>query len=682
MNPEASSGPLSRIWKQRNPTGDPPVPQWMDDIWIAHGRPNVAGSETFEPEARALLFFVSDWYAKHKPYRFGLPAQLVKWLNASEINLTAAIQHRPALNGFRPCSQLKTVSRFMYSIWQQLGCAPSLEKVTGYYDFLAEFAFFTLPRLNAPSALLPPGMVELLNAPAGPEDVPLTVGMLLYIKRTLPDEYLHLSEHGRDRLLALSFYALEGLLATGDPRLIPSTVSGFWSLRPCSAGQVTAFEYVAFKAANNDTASAAGFDEAGIRNWFHKDTSLKNLNGLLLSGPAVDGASPVASAEQIQDRAILNYRDHQTVAGLSKAGASVTSALSQGGISHFDLHFSFDRHRLESEVERNRVVRINARRKLHILNLNPEYVMECCYCNFGRIGPSDYIVGQFAWELSRLSTIHEAGIAMVDEIWTGTRFLTSLYQTSTNKPVVTMGQVVSSRVVPTLEPAQFGFSEGTYLFLCSFDAGSVVERKNPLGTIIAFQNAFPRGSERVGLIIKTRNLDHLTTERDKVHWASAVALIRNDSRIRVVQYTMTDDELTGLYRMCGCFVSLHRSEGFGFGPAEALAQGRPAIATNYSGVCDFCTPETAKLVDYKMVRVQPDEFPFLDPDRIYHWADPDLHMASEHMRMLAEDREHGEKLGRAARDFMIREYSAEAVRGRYLARLGQLGFGTSTDPGA
>jgi glycosyltransferase involved in cell wall biosynthesis len=105
-----------------------------------------------------------------------------------------------------------------------------------------------------------------------------------------------------------------------------------------------------------------------------------------------------------------------------------------------------------------------------------------------------------------------------------------------------------------------------------------------------------------------------------------------------------------------------------------MAQGKPVIVTNYSGVCDFCTAETAKLVDYELVRVKADEYPFLDMGRIYEWADPDLDGAVEAMRMLAEDREHGRRLGSAARAFMLRAYSVDAVRQRYLGRLRELGF--------
>ena len=54
---------------------------------------------------------------------------------------------------------------------------------------------------------------------------------------------------------------------------------------------------------------------------------------------------------------------------------------------------------------------------------------------------------------------------------------------------------------------------------------------------------------------------------------------------------------------CDCYVSLHRSEGFGLTPAEAMYLGKPVIATAYGGVMEFMTPENAYLVDHTMTRV-------------------------------------------------------------------------------
>ena len=79
------------------------------------------------------------------------------------------------------------------------------------------------------------------------------------------------------------------------------------------------------------------------------------------------------------------------------------------------MHFSLRRDSFTAEIDKNRALWINARRKLHIVSVNPEFVPECCLCNATRIWPNDYVVGQFFWELSRISKMHKSGIGLVDE---------------------------------------------------------------------------------------------------------------------------------------------------------------------------------------------------------------------------------------------------------------------------
>ena len=52
-------------------------------------------------------------------------------------------------------------------------------------------------------------------------------------------------------------------------------------------------------------------------------------------------------------------------------------------------------------------------------------------------------------------------------------------------------------------------------FLLSFDAMSCIERKNPLSAAHAFRLAFPKGSERAKLIIKTRNANRVGWQRSR-----------------------------------------------------------------------------------------------------------------------------------------------------------------------
>jgi glycosyltransferase involved in cell wall biosynthesis len=670
--------PNLHLWRSSAAAPEPPVPQWICDIWLAHGKPRLRGTSNsrYPADAQALLWFVvSDWYRKRRGYRFVLPPELVDWLNTLELDLSE-FSYRPGMNGPIATPEPKPVTRLMYSIAEQHGRLSDFVCGERYYQFLAWYALELIPEWNLPGSLLPQAIIDLLNAPAGDDATLLTVGMWLHLRSLgLAAAETDWSDNSPS-ILATSFLGLDSLLSKGDPRLIPPTVSHFWSQRPLENGIVTAFEYVLAR-----TRSAPGatdpIDEAALRDWYHREilTVSDGAYGLFSSSPTLAPSTKDEVTWAIRDTAVLIYRDHDVVAGLSLAGIRARDALLHGGVPTFDIHFNLGRARLNEEVERNRGVWVNARRKLHLINVNPEYVPDCCYCNLAHIGAQDYVVGQFYWELSRISRVHEPGIAIADEIWTASEYLNGIYSAETDRPVITMGQaIVPLESVVTSDRRQYGIGDETFVFLSNFDAGSVVERKNPLGVIIAFQGAFPLGTEDVSLVIKTRNLENLQTVRDREHWALAVDRIAKDSRIIVITETVSAEAIAGLYCMSDCFVSLHRSEGFGFGPAEAMAHGKPVIVTNYSGVCDFCTEETAMLVGYDLIRVKPNEYPYLDADRVYRWADPDLNAAAAHMAELAGNRARAAKLGSAAKDLISRKFSLTALNSRYMDRLRHLGF--------
>ena len=87
---------------------------------------------------------------------------------------------------------------------------------------------------------------------------------------------------------------------------------------------------------------------------------------------------------------------------------------------------------------------------------------------------------------------------------------------------------------------------------------------------------------------------------------------------------------------CDCYVSLHRSEGLGLTMAEAMALGKPVVATGWSGNLEFMSDETAYLVRYEMTRLERAHGPY---PAGAEWADPDLDHAAELMRGVFDERE-------------------------------------------
>src|SRR5213076_1122404 len=106
--------------------------------------------------------------------------------------------------------------------------------------------------------------------------------------------------------------------------------------------------------------------------------------------------------------------------------------------------------------------------------------------------------------------------------------------------------------------------------------------------------------------------------------------------VHIIDRSLSRGELDGLMAACDCYVSLHRSEGFGLTMAEAMYVGKPVIATGYSGNLDFMTPHNSYLVDYEVVAVGEGAAPY--PAHA-EWAEPSVEHAACLMRHVFEHRE-------------------------------------------
>jgi glycosyltransferase involved in cell wall biosynthesis len=264
-----------------------------------------------------------------------------------------------------------------------------------------------------------------------------------------------------------------------------------------------------------------------------------------------------------------------------------------------------------------------------------------------------YVIGNWFWELPEWPDEWLAEFEFTDEVWAASRFIRDAVSLKSPVPVVRIPPVVRLSHTKQFSRRQLGLPERRYLFLAMFDTKSVLERKNPLGTLRAFKQAFPGTDESVGLIMKFNNPD----DQQPVMQALRAEMAGREN-VFMLDHVMDRDELNSLIRVSDCFVSLHRAEGFGLGPAEAMSMGKPSIMTNWSGNTDYMTPDNSMGVDYELVKLGQDYGSYKAHQ---HWAEPDLEQAAYWMKTIVQDAELRQRIGGRAQETINSEFSPEAV---------------------
>ena len=136
--------------------------------------------------------------------------------------------------------------------------------------------------------------------------------------------------------------------------------------------------------------------------------------------------------------------------------------------------------------------------------------------------------------------------------------------------------------------------------------------------------------------------------------------------ITLIDGYVSGAEKNAMIACCDCYVSLHRSEGFGLTVAEAMLLAKPVIATRYGGTQEFLNDENAYLVDWQPARIGEGAFPY-PPDGV--WAEPDLDQAAELMRRVLAEPDRARARGAIAREQMLERHSPQVAGAAMRRRL-------------
>lgn len=282
-----------------------------------------------------------------------------------------------------------------------------------------------------------------------------------------------------------------------------------------------------------------------------------------------------------------------------------------------------------------------------LLHINPDHAFQAISELPSEYFNGHYRIGYWAWELPEIPESWVETFVHFDEIWVPSSFVQDAVAMRSPIPVVRIPHAVEVKVDSSLKRQDFDLPENAFLFLAMFDTYSMPARKNPFGAISAFKQAFTADDLTSRLVLKVNNPtpDAIRSIKD------AIGEHRN---IIILDKVYSRKEVNALISNTDCYVSLHRSEGFGFGPAEAMALGKAVLATNWSGNTDYMRPNNCMPIDYQLITIEEDFGPY---KKGQVWAEPDVTQASEAMQMLAKDPALAVALGMKAKATIETEFS-------------------------
>jgi hypothetical protein len=219
--------------------------------------------------------------------------------------------------------------------------------------------------------------------------------------------------------------------------------------------------------------------------------------------------------------------------------------------------------------------------------------------------------------------------------------------------------------------AELGLPEAGFLLGFVFDPASGFARKNPLTLVDAFARAFP-GEGHEHLVIKTLESSRHEDEHAELERAAAA-----HPRVHVLDRHLPAEDKNALIAALDCYVSLHRSEGFGLTLAEAMLLGVPVVATDFGGSRDFVTPFNAWPVDWRAEAIGPGHEPYPADGA---WAAPDVDHAVAVLRAVRAQPEEAKRRAERARQDVAREHAPAIAGATMVGRLRRLaGLPTGAD---
>ena len=203
------------------------------------------------------------------------------------------------------------------------------------------------------------------------------------------------------------------------------------------------------------------------------------------------------------------------------------------------------------------------------------------------IDAAQHKIGLFVWESQDIPRSFIPITRRLSALWVPSRFCAEGFRRVSEAPVSVIPYVVqipACRVAPTHVARlkqELGIALASQVILFSFDASSYLARKNPHALVRAFDQSGLAGAGWC-LVLKTKHLD-----ATKADGRALLEMADRSSGTVLLNRSIGVEDARTLLEMADIYASPHASEGFGLTIAEAMALGKPVVASNFGGSTDF-----------------------------------------------------------------------------------------------
>jgi len=270
-------------------------------------------------------------------------------------------------------------------------------------------------------------------------------------------------------------------------------------------------------------------------------------------------------------------------------------------------------------------------------------------------------VAVFMWDVDVIPSRFSFGLKFTDEAWTASTMGADYLSAAVSQPVVYFPAPI---LPPNPRPRgvfrkRLGLGD-KFVVAYQFDIGSSARRKNPGAAIDIYRAAFPKDTGETHLVLKCTRAEESSTE-----WRDLVEAKGSRDDITLVNDFWEHDYVSDMFADIDCYLSPHRSEGYGLTVAEAVANGAFVITTAHGGPVDFMDANNCGLIPCRLVPVGTD--PIYPAEA--KWAEPNVDAATDLLRDAFENRDRTREMALRARDHALQTFTLERAADWIMSRL-------------